>query len=583
MPQTNQNQKGIISRNHSDSVVIAFTVALLVAVVALGAIHYSSNSNSGIMWQGSNPPPASGGGQVMTTFVEMGLPNGALFAVTYDNITNSTTVAVASNSVLFSTPAGVHAYLVPNMTYNGKIYYIHTRTGNVGSGIKVSVSYLSTNAPTTTTSSVLSTSSVTSTTSASTTSSTTTINNTCALCTGNLNRTPVVTTFVENGLPVGATFRVNFDLRPNTTTVTSGNTFVTIVTPKGYVNVPAQERWPMQTSPVIYNGIRYTPNTIGMPLVPTGSTFVIKYNVLSYSTSTIIPNSTLWQIFFEETGLPNGALFSMEYANQMVNTTVTGPETTISFTQVYGNYYYTLSNSVYNGITYYIRPQTWGAGNESTGLLCICTAATILNYTYAAATTSTTSSTTTSTSTSTTTSSSTSTTSTTTIVPATTFTENGLPSGSKFNVTYGSVSKAITVTPSNVAISISTAAAGNYPYVISSSSYGGTGYLPTPNSGTMVSGANIVAAFAANQLLTLPTGGNLPSSVVLPKLNNYLIPNITASNDSIANFSIIGVYEYSGYEAVLVGCDSNNTDGYPCLLEFDFDSSGNLLNVTSNT
>ena len=85
-----------------------------------------------------------------TSFTESNLPNGAKFTVVYDGITNSSTVGTKGAGVTFSTPHGSYQYMVPNVIYGGRLYYIHAQTGSITAGNRVTVSYSSTNVPATT-------------------------------------------------------------------------------------------------------------------------------------------------------------------------------------------------------------------------------------------------------------------------------------------------------------------------------------------------------------------------------------------------------------------------------------------------
>lgn len=198
------------------------------------------------------------------------------------------------------------------------------------------------------------------------------------------------------------------------------------------------------------------------------------------STSTTMPPTAVYT-FFKEQGLPIGAFFNITFAHIFVSSTAGGEEP--SFSTPPGSYYYYIANSTFwNGTTYNFY--TSCSANCSQYLAAGATYT--INFTYVGAV-----STTTSTSTS------------TTSIPAalyTTFSEDTLPAGSFFSMTYANESKSVHITsnyaPTNLTFYTQP---GNYFFVAHQSSITVYGapilYNATPANGSVLAGYNYTIVY----------------------------------------------------------------------------------------
>ena len=265
-------------------------------------------------------------------------------------------------------------------------------------------------------------------------------------------------------------------------------------------------------------------------------------------------SSSAGKTTFVESGLPSGATFNVIYNSVANGITVGSSGNSIIFkTATQGTYPFSVSSSAYNGLSYSPIP---AGGTASTG--AYVTVGFTSNQAY------------------------------------TSFSETGLPNGAAFNVIYDFVSNSITVGSASKTVIFKTAQ-GSYPFTVSSSVYNGIMYLPVANgilvsNGVLTAGSAQSVAFGANQLTSLPTsiqgpgaGFTLPSATVLSRINSYLLPNTTKSGYLMSNFSIVSIYGYPGIESVVLDCDTSPSSTYPCLMEFDFNSTGSVTDVIYTT
>jgi hypothetical protein len=192
------------------------------------------------------------GSNLTTMFTESGLPAGALFTITYANLTKSVSVVPNSDAILyFSTPPGDYGYTLYGTTYNTKIY---NPTGQVPSGYfnpGTSVVIYFTQSST----------------------STTTILPT--------NQTSV--TFVEVGLPKGANFTVSLGHMTKTIFASTSNAITF------YTNGSTQLTYALFGS--YFAGYEYTPHGSGPSLQSPYVT--VTYTRSNSTVSTTAPTSTI--------------------------------------------------------------------------------------------------------------------------------------------------------------------------------------------------------------------------------------------------------------------------------------------------
>ena len=97
----------------------------------------SSTSNPATLTvMGSGTVTATWNG--ITKFFETGLPTGAKWNVTYDNILNSST----TNTILFSTLPGTYTFSVPVQKINGKAYEPSPSSGSLYSGNAITINFV---------------------------------------------------------------------------------------------------------------------------------------------------------------------------------------------------------------------------------------------------------------------------------------------------------------------------------------------------------------------------------------------------------------------------------------------------------
>jgi hypothetical protein len=591
-------------RKRNGVMALALVMALLVVAAAIVAVTHLGRLSSGMVPQLNSTPAASAVAQVVTSFTEKGLPQGSQFSITYGGITNSTTVTSSAPTLLFLTPSGSQAYAVPNITYNGKIYYITDPTGSVPAGLRVSLTYLVVNAPATAVSSAVEITGPV----YSITNSVSSVALKGAPGTYSVNASfPTTTTstvpqgYAEPAVSSGGTEPYSFYLcavtegeskgscAPGTVCPITNLSFVRdVYNSSSGADVAAIGHQPFDGCSAKTTDGGLAAISVGLSGVTSNYLFYPSVRGPKFDMQTVnytVPASAPSSLVVIMAACSSGECIGIGNLGRELLMSMTGPQNcTWSTSPLEEAYEEINSSATADGnesaivkICPYQKPGTYkvtvmGDEENQTEVAGVYVFPPMGTYTTTVSTTSTT------------------TTSTTTTVPPTFFTEQGLPIGATFNVAYYDEgersnlwSNSITANATSNTIVFFTKDYGYWSYSIANSIINGVQYTPNPQSGALMTGSGLVTTFAANQLLSLPAGGSLPPSIVLSDLNRYLAPNITAANDTMSNLSVLGVYMYSGYEAVVVGCNDNSTAAYPCLIEFDFDSSGDLLNVTSTT
>jgi hypothetical protein len=114
--------------------------ALVVMALAFTASQQTFGAMHGAVPQISYKPLVNG--TVNTTFIESGLPRSAVFKVTYDNITENTTVVnVTNTSLVFATPAGNYLATGHNSIVGNTVYFPTPASATVAAGGTYHVRY----------------------------------------------------------------------------------------------------------------------------------------------------------------------------------------------------------------------------------------------------------------------------------------------------------------------------------------------------------------------------------------------------------------------------------------------------------
>ncbi len=209
-------------------------------------------------------------------------------------------------------------------------------------------------------------------------------------------------------------------------------------------------------------------------------------------------------VTFSESGLPNGAPWSVYYSNESASASAPN---TISVPNTYANYSYIINKVIYNGTTY--------IPSSSSGL--VIPGQNVLIYFTVPSPPP--------------------------LLQNVTFSESGLPIGAIWSVNYNGINTSA-YAPGAITVPLSHA---NYTFIINRVFYNGTAYIPSTSSGAVASGENVLILFTGPKGSSAP-GSSSVSSILLAHLGNGL----NSGSGSVAN-SMIDVYlKQSALTSVLV-------------------------------
>ncbi len=386
-----------------------------------------------------------------------------------------------------------------------------------------------------------------------------------ALLSGSIPINNQLTYFVEKGLPYGSTFTVNYNTSTNSTVVSSTNNKVSFNPPFGnyYFSIPS----------ISYQGCNSIPNpSAGYDSTGVGEFIIFTSNCTTTFSETGLPSGQQWQVTFNgttasnstgskiyirikntagaqayytataksdnlecvsydtpsialgssytfgswnctttfnETGLPSGAKWNVTYAG----TTNSSTSDTITFIVSPGSFSYSVPSQFASGSEYIPSPSsgTLSAGLSQSIVFSIMT----------------------------------------------TFTESGLPSGTKWNVTYDGMENSSTTADITFATS-----SGSYSYSIAPTSLP---VGPAPNniiSGFSIGGSGIlgIAYNQANGDVYFADGGSVKvisssSNTVISTISGFSVLTGIAYNQANGDVYVID----SGYQDVKVINSSSNT------------------------
>ena len=457
--------------------------AYSIAYVGNSSCYYSSSPSSGYILSGSTLGVKYSGG-CTTSFYENGLPLNTNWTMYY----NGTEEYSKTSSMQFLTSPGIHNYSIPSLNVSNCLYVPESTSGNLSAGSNMDIIF---------------------------------------------NQTSCYTSFRTKGLPVGVSWTINFDDNDINYTQASGS--LTVQTNPGTFNltvytihndnctflpVPSSARIAAGSS--IY--INYTSNCVTTLIesgLANGITWSAKYDgITNYSSSnsieidsiygnfsfnvsaiqtsancylipnpsngTVLSGSSVMTNFsshclsqFSESGLPSGAVWSVRYDNK----TNSSSSSAVLFDVPYGNYSYNVSSVKYDNCYY--------TPNSSSGY-AVAGHYTSLDFTETVCTAY--------------------------------FYESGLPSGTKWNVTYDNLESS---SVSNLtAINTST---GTYPFYVPAQTNSGCIYTAVPSSGDVGAGSNTSITFSRAYCISEFEETGLPEGFLW---NVTFDSNTTVSNTS---------------------------------------------------
>jgi hypothetical protein len=470
--------------------------AYSIAYVGNSSCYYSSSPSSGYILSGSTLGVKYSGG-CTTSFYENGLPLNTNWTMYY----NGTEEYSKTSSMQFLTSPGIHNYSIPSLNVSNCLYVPESTSGNLSAGSNMDIIF---------------------------------------------NQTSCYTSFRTKGLPVGVSWTINFDDNDINYTQASGS--LTVQTNPGTFNltvytihndnctflpVPSSARIAAGSS--IY--INYTSNCVTTLIesgLANGITWSAKYDgITNYSSSnsieidsiygnfsfnvsaiqtsancylipnpsngTVLSGSSVMTNFsshclsqFSESGLPSGAVWSVRYDNK----TNSSSSSAVLFDVPYGNYSYNVSSVKYDNCYY--------TPNSSSGY-AVAGHYTSLDFTETVCTAY--------------------------------FYESGLPSGTKWNVTYDNLESS---SVSNLtAINTST---GTYPFYVPAQTNSGCIYTAVPSSGDVGAGSNTSITFSRAYCISEFEETGLPAGF---SWNVTFDSNTTVSNTSDISFNTTyGTFSY---------------------------------------
>ena len=488
---------GVISSSLNTSIIMyafpgnhSYTAQII--SVGSGCFYYPKPNSSYLISGGS--VVISYTKKCLSTFSESGLPSSAIWSVSYDGLVSSSRLS----NISFVTTPGNYSFSIDTINYAYCSFLPSPASGYLNAGGTLNISF---------------------------------IENTCN------------TTFIETGLPANTQWKLTFDgitenpLTNNVTITTSAGVFTAkfypinlsncIFSPQllasstaagGYFTIhftascvttftenglPNDTYWF-----VTYNGTTVSSNSTAINVPSINGTYKYGLPFIGNSSCSYLPNSSSGNaiagsdirvsyrggcttVFYED-GLPLGSEWNLTYGSQTVNST----GTSIQFVTQPGTFQYNVKNLTLNNCLYVAK-------NGSSGLIAGSTLYLVFNQTRC----------------------------------YTTFTEDNLPSNTKWVLTYNNIN----YSSNKTSLELSTAP-GTFNFTGYSIKEGGCIFTPTPISGHIAAGSSLLLSFSSSCITLFNETGlakGITWSVKFDGITNY------SSNSSLYLDSIYGNFSFS--------------------------------------